>query len=202
MHFLHHFHIFFIYIFRSRFSGLFMHFKMNIYKRRADVPRSPFICGPTQDLRADLGCLCGILLLPLGDLAAVDQLLNDLVDDCQQLLIALFNADTVLLDLSYGSTVLIDQREHLETAVVVEDDLGGQLIGDNGVDLAVREALSARAGVGVPFDGDAQTAFAAGNIFQLPVADSCADAVVSVPIRPPGRWVSQHPALSPTGKFG
>ena len=49
-----------------------------------------------------------------------------------------------------------------------------------GAKRAVREALAAREGVGAPFDGDAQAAFAAGNIFSLPVADSCADAVVSM----------------------
>ena len=49
-----------------------------------------------------------------------------------------------------------------------------------GAKRAVRDALSAKDGVGASFDGDAQAAFMAGNIFSLPVADSCADAVVSM----------------------
>ena len=49
-----------------------------------------------------------------------------------------------------------------------------------GAKRAVREALAPKDGAGAPFGGDAQAAFAAGNIFALPVADSCADAVVSM----------------------
>ena len=49
-----------------------------------------------------------------------------------------------------------------------------------GAKRAVRNALSAKDGVGASFDGDAYAAFMAGNIFSLPVAESCADAVVSM----------------------
>ena len=74
------------------------------------------------ELCTDLGSLSGILLLPCGDLACGDQFVQNLVDHSQQILIALGNADTVLLDFSYGSAVAVGQRECLETFVVVDDD--------------------------------------------------------------------------------
>lgn len=49
-----------------------------------------------------------------------------------------------------------------------------------GAKRAVRESLSAKEGVGAAFGGEAEAAFMAGNIFSLPVADSSADAVVSM----------------------
>ncbi|MBR5446876.1 MAG: methyltransferase domain-containing protein [Clostridia bacterium] len=49
-----------------------------------------------------------------------------------------------------------------------------------GAKRAVRSALSAKDGVYADFNGDAVCAFMAGNIFSLPVAESAADAVVSM----------------------
>ncbi len=45
---------------------------------------------------------------------------------------------------------------------------------------AVRASLAPKKGIGAPFEGDAQVMFMTGNIFSLPVAAGCADAVVSM----------------------
>lgn len=50
----------------------------------------------------------------------------------------------------------------------------------SGAKAAYREGLAPKEGSGVPFDGNCSTYFFAGNIFSLPVAYECADAVVSM----------------------
>jgi len=50
----------------------------------------------------------------------------------------------------------------------------------HGAKSAVRQAVSPKGGVGEYWESDALVSFMTGNIFSLPVKDSCADAVVSM----------------------